>query len=142
MKRSHRLYFAGAAACLCLVLGAILGDRTGVLVLPEALGGLLVGGGAALGALLLVNGIMDFYYTRNDKARREQEITEKDERVQAIRGRAAYRVLQASSAIYLVVWAILLALDVSLPALLVVCGGYVAGFVVYVWALVKYEKEL
>ena len=60
----------------------------------------------------------------------------------AIRGLAAYRALQASTPIYLVVWAILLALEVSLPGLLVVCGGYVAGFGVYVWALVKYEREL
>ena len=142
MKASHRLYFAGAAACTCLVLAVVLGDRTGTLALPEALGGLLVGGGAALGALLLVNGVIGRYYACNDRARREQEITEKDERVKAIRGLAAYRALQASSPIYLVVWAILLALEVSLPALLVVCGGYVAGFGVYVWALVKYEKEL
>lgn len=142
MKTNHRLYFAGAVLCVCLVLAVILGDKTGVLVLPEALGSLLVGGGAALGALLLVNGAMGLYYARNDKARREQAITEKDERIQAIRGLAAYRALQASTPIYLVVWAILLALEVSLPALLVVCGGYVAGFGVYVWALVKYEKEL
>lgn len=142
MKRSHRLSFAGAAACLCLVLAIVVGDLTGGLVLPEALGGLLVGGGAALGALLLVNGIIDCYYACNARARREQEITEKDERVQAIRGLAAYRALQASSPIYLVVWIILLALDVGLPALLVVCGGYLAGFGVYLWALLKYEKEL
>ena len=142
MKRSHRLYFAGAAVCACLVLGVILGDRTQRLILPDALGGLLVGGGAALGALLLVNGAIGYYYACNAKARREQEITEKDERVQAIRGMAAYRTLQASSPIYLVVWVILLGLDVSLPALLVVCGGYLAGFGVYLWALLKYEKEL
>ena len=145
MKRTYRRYrgcFAGAAACLAVVLAVVAADRTGALVLPEALGGLLVGGGSALGALLLVNGVMGAYYAHNAKARREQAITEGDERVRHIRGLAAYQALKCSAPVYLAVWVLLLAMDVPTAALLVVCGGYLAWNGVYVAYLVKYQKEL
>ena len=82
------------------------------------------------------------HYRRNEKARRAAEREEKDERNRQIRGIAAYRALLAATPIFLVQWVILLAMDVSIAVMVVVMLAYLAHFVIYMYQLVRLQKEL
>lgn len=138
MKNKLWLYSALSVFFLLLVVaGRLLGAH-----LPDRWGGLLAGGGMGLGVFFLTNALMEGYYTKNKKARRMMEVEDKDERTQSIRGMAAYRSLVASTPVFLCVWLVLLFLDVPLAATLTVCAGYMANFGIYMYHLVKLQKEM
>lgn len=142
MKNKGSAFGLGAALLLGLAAAVVVLDKTGLLILPDQVGGIVVGLGAAFGMLCLTNALSVRYYRRNEKARREAEIEEKDERTQTIRGLASYRTLRCSNVVYLLTWVALIMLDVPLPALLVVCLGYLANFGVYLYHLVKLQAKL
>ena len=133
-------WIGAAVSWLALILAAVQ-DSLG-LELPRFLGGLLAGGGGALGGLLTVKALFARHYRRNEKARRAAEREEKDERNRQNRGIAAYRALLAATPIFLVQWVILLVMDVPMAALVVVMLAYLALFGVYLCQLVRLQKEL
>ena len=145
MKNRERnkeiLYWVGAGVSWLAVLLVLLRDNFG-LELPRLAGGLLAGGGGALGGLLTVKALFAHYYRRNEKARRTAEREEKDERNQMLRGIAAYRCLLATAPIFILRWVILLVMDVSMAVLLVVMAAYLAHFVIYMYQLVRLQREL
>ena len=145
MKKRERskeiLYWIGAGVSWLAVLLVLVGDNLG-LELPRLAGGLLAGTGGALGGLLTVKALFARYYRRNEKARRTAEREEKDERNQMLRGIAAYRSLLAATPIFIIQWVILLALDVSMAVMVVVMLAYLAHFVIYMYQLVRLQKEL
>ena len=145
MKNRERnrevLYWVGAGLSWLAVLLALVGDSLG-LELPRLAGGLLAGGGGALGGLLTVKALFARHYRRNEKARRAAEREEKDERNQMLRGIAAHRVMLATTPIFIIQWVILLALDVSIAVMVVVMLAYLAHFVIYMYQLVRLQKEL
>ena len=145
MKNRERskeiLYWIGAGVSWLVLLLLLVGDNFG-LELPRLAGGLLSGAGGALGGLLTVKALFARYYRRNEKARRTAEREEKDERNQMLRGIAAYRVMLATTPIFIIQWVILLVLDVSMAVLLVVMAAYLAHFVIYMYQLVRLQKEL
>lgn len=110
--------------------------------LPDRWGGLLAGGGIGLGVFFLTNALMEGYYAKNKKARRMMEVEDRDERTQSIRGMAAYRSLIASTPVFLCVWLVLLFVDAPLSATLAVCGGHLVNFGIYMYHLVKLQKEM
>ncbi len=142
MKNKALRFGAAAAVLLGLAAVVVLLDKTGLLTLPDNVGGMIVGLGTGFGVFCLSNALFARYYDHNEKARRAAEIEDKDERTQAIRGQASYRALLADTPIFLAVWAALLILDVSLWALLLVCAGYLAHFGVYFYHLCKLQREL
>ena len=95
-----------------------------------------------MGGLLTVKALFARYYRRNEKARRTAEREEKDERNQMLRGIAAYRVMLATTPIFIIQWVILLALDVSMAVMVVVMLAYLAHFVIYMYQLVKLQREI
>ncbi len=144
MKRERNkeiLYWIGAGVSWLAVLLVLVGENLG-LELPRLAGGLLAGGGGALGGLLTVKALFARYYRRNEKARRTAEREEKDERNQMLRGIAAYRVMLATTPIFIIQWVILLALDVSMAVMVVVMLAYLAHFVIYMYQLVKLQREI
>lgn len=138
MKNKLRLYTVLTVLCFLLVAGGRLLDER----LPDRWGGLLAGGGMGLGVFFLTNALMEGYYAKNKKARREMEVEDKDERTRSIRGMAAYRSLVASTPVFLCVWLVLLFLNVPLAATLMVCAGYAVNFGIYMYHLVKLQKEM
>ena len=145
MKNRERskeiLYWIGAGVSWLVLLLLLVGDNLG-LELPRLAGGLLAGAGGALGGLLTVKALFVRYYRRNEKARRAAEREEKDERNQMLRGIAAHRCLLATTPIFIIQWVILLALDVSIAVMVVVMLAYLAHFVIYMYQLVRLQKEL
>ena len=145
MKNRERnrevLYWVGAGLSWLAVLLVLAGDSLG-LELPRLAGGLLAGGGGALGGLLTVKALFARHYRRNEKARRTAEREEKDERNQMIRGIAAYRCLLATTPIFIIQWVILLVMDVPMAVMVVVMLAYLAHFVIYMYQLVRLQKEL
>ena len=59
-----------------------------------------------------------------------------------LRGIAAHRCLLATTPIFIIQWVILLALDVSIAVMVVVMLAYLAHFVIYMYQLVRLQKEL
>ena len=145
MKNRERnrevLYWVGAGLSWLSVLLALVGDSLG-LELPRLAGGLLAGGGGALGGLLTVKALFARHYRRNEKARRAAEREEKDERNQMLLGIAAYRSLLAATPIFIVQWVILLVMDAPMAVLVVVMLAYLAHFVIYMYQLVRLQREL
>ena len=145
MKNRERnkeiLYWIGAAVSWLAVLLVLVGDNLGV-KLPPLAGGLLSGAGGALGGLLTVKALFARHYRRNEKARRTAEREEKDERNQMIRGIAAHRVMLATTPIFIIQWVILLVMDVPMAVMVVVMLAYLAHFVIYMYQLVRLQKEL
>ena len=145
MKNRERnrevLYWVGAGLSWLSVLLALVGDSLG-LELPRLAGGLLAGGGGALGGLLTVKALFARHYRRNEKARRAAEREEKDERNQMLRDIAAYRSLLAATPIFIVQWVILLVMDAPMAVLVVVMLAYLAHFVIYMYQLVRLQREL
>ena len=145
MKKRERskeiLYWIGAGVSWLAVLLVLVGDSLG-LELPRLAGGLLAGGGGALGGLLTVKALFARHYRRNEKARRAAEREEKDERNQMLRGIAAYRSLLAATPIFIAEWVILLAMDAPMAVLVVVMLAYLAHFVIYMYQLVRLQREL
>ena len=145
MKKRERskeiLYWIGAGVSWLAVFLVLVGDNLG-LELPRLAGGLLAGGGGALCGLLTVKALLARHYRRNEKARRAAEREEKDERNQMLRGIAAHRVMLATTPIFIIQWVILLALDVSIAVMVVVMLAYLAHFVIYMYQLVRLQKEL
>ena len=135
------LYWVGAGLSWLAVLLVLAGDSLG-LELPRLVGGLLAGGGGALGGLLTVKALFARHYRRNEKARRAAEREEKDERNQMLRGIAAYRSLLAATPIFIVQWVILLVMDAPMAVLVVVMLAYLAHFVIYMYQLVRLQREL
>ena len=135
MKNRERnrevLYWIGAGLSWLAVLLVLLGDNFG-LELPRLAGGLLAGGGGALCGLLTVKALFARHYRRNEKA----------ERNQMLRGIAAYRSLLAATPIFIAEWVILLAMDAPMAVLVVVMLAYLAHFVIYMYQLVRLQKEL
>lgn len=141
MKNKLWLYTVLTVLFLLLAAGAYALDKF-VAPLPDRWGGLLVGGGVGLGVFFLSKALTERYYVKNEKARRMMEVEDRDERTQSIRGMAAYRSLVAGTPVFLCVWLVLLFLDVPLAALLTVCAGYLVNFSVYLYHLVKLQKEM
>ena len=145
MKNRERnrevLYWVGAGLSWLSVLLALVGDSLG-LELPRLAGGLLAGGGGALGGLLTVKALFARHYRRNEKARRAAEREKKDECNQMLRGIAAYRSLLAATPIFIVQWVILLVMDAPMAVLVVVMLAYLAHFVIYMYQLVRLQREL
>ena len=141
MKHKLRFYTALTALFLMLAVAAYLLDRFAA-PLPNQWSGLLIGGGVGLGVFFLSKVLMERYYVKHEKARREMEVEDRDEHTQSIRGMAAYRSMTAGTPIFLCVWLVLLFLDVPLAATLTVCAGYLANFGVYLYHLVKLQKEM
>ena len=135
------LYWIGAGVSWLAVFLVLVGDNLG-LELPRLAGGLLAGAGGALGGLLTVKALLARHYRRNEKARRAAEREEKDERNQMLRGIAAYRSLLAATPIFIAEWVILLAMDAPMAVLVVVMLAYLAHFVIYLYQLVRLQKEL
>ena len=75
-------------------------------------------------------------------SRRAAEREEKDERNQMLRGIAAYRSLLAATPIFIAEWVILLVMDAPMAVLVVVMLAYLAHFVIYMYQLVRLQKEL
>ena len=145
MKKRERskeiLYWIGAGVSWLAVFLVLVGDNLG-LELPRLAGGLLAGAGGALGGLLTVKALLARHYRRNEKARRAAEREEKDERNQMLRGIAAYRSLLAATPIFIAEWVILLAMDAPMAVLVVVMLAYLAHFVIYMYQLVRLQREL
>ena len=145
MKKRERskeiLYWIGAGVSWLAVFLVLVGDNLG-LELPRLAGGLLAGAGGALGGLLTVKALLARHYRRNEKARRAAEREEKDERNQMLRGIAAYRTLLAATPIFIAEWVILLAMDAPMAVLVVVMLAYLAHFVIYMYQLVRLQREL
>lgn len=145
MKNRERskeiLYWIGAGVSWLAVFLVLVGDNLG-LELPRLAGGLLAGAGGALGGLLTVKALLARHYRRNEKARRAAEREEKDERNQMLRGIAAYRSLLAATPIFIAEWVILLAMDAPMAVLVVVMLAYLAHFVIYMYQLVRLQREL
>ena len=59
-----------------------------------------------------------------------------------LRGIAAYRSLLAATPIFIAEWVILLAMDAPMAVLVVVMLAYLAHFVIYLYQLVRLQKEL
>ena len=59
-----------------------------------------------------------------------------------LRGIAAHRVMLATTPIFIIQWVILLAMDVSIAVMVVVMLAYLAHFVIYMYQLVRLQKEL
>lgn len=140
MKNKLWLYATLSTLFLLLAAGAIVLDSFAPL--PDPWDGLLMGGGVGLGVFFLSQALMEGYYVKNKKARRMMEVEDRDERTQSIRGMAAYRSLIASTPVFLCVWLVLLFLDVPLAATLTVCAGYLVNFGIYLYHLVKLQKEM
>lgn len=145
MKNRERnrevLYWVGAGLSWLAVLLVLAGDSLG-LELPRLAGGLLAGGGGALGGLLTVKALFARHYRRNEKARRAAEREEKDERNQMLRGIAAHRSLLAATPIFIAEWVVLLVMDAPMAVLVVVMLAYLAHFVIYMYQLVRLQREL
>ena len=137
-----RVYALLSALCWLAAVAVIVLDKWEVLVLPKTLGGLLAGGGAGLGSLLAVNAVIARYYSKHEKAQKDFEVGERDERNQAIRGKAAYRALVSATPIFITEWVILLVMDLPPAVLMLVCAGYLAHFGVYLYHVVKLQKEM
>ena len=139
MKNRERskelLYWIGAGVSWLVLLLLLIADKLG-LELPRVVGGLLAGAGGALGGLLTVKALFARYYRRNEKARRAAEREEKDERNQMLRG------MLATTPIFIIQWVILLAMDVSIAVMVVVMLAYLAHFVIYLYQLVRLQREL
>ena len=134
MKNRERnkeiLYWIGAAVSWLAVLLVLVGDNLGVKLPPLA------------GGLLTVKALFARHYRRNEKARRAAEREEKDERNQLIRGIAAYRCLLATTPIFIIQWVILLVMDVPMAVMVVVMLAYLAHFMIYMYQLVRLQREL
>ena len=122
-------WIGAAVSWLALILAAVQ-DSLG-LELPRFLGGLLT-----------VKALFARHYRRNEKARRAAEREEKDERNQMLRGIAAYRSLLAATPIFIVQWVILLVMGAPMAVLVVVMLAYLAHFVIYMYQLVRLQREL
>lgn len=142
MKNKFWLLLVLAVTGWLLVIAFIVLDKTALLVLPDFATGLMAGGGAALGSLCLVNALFLRYYQKNEKARRAAEVEERDERNRMLRGMAAYKATLASTPIFLVEWVVLLIMDPPTPVLLLVCAAYLIHFGVYMYHVVKLQKEM
>lgn len=140
-KHKELIYWIGAGLSWLAVLLVLAGENLG-LELPRLVGGLLAGGGGALGGLLTVKALFARYYRRNEKARRTAEREEKDERNQMLRGMAAYRCLLATTPVFIIQWVILLMMDVSMAVMAVVMLAYLAHFVIYMYQLVRLQREI
>lgn len=142
MKRSKAvLWGVLTAAFFLLALSAALLERAGV-SLTDQLGGALTGIGTGGWAFCLTHFLTELYFRFRPKARRAQEIGEKDERNRAIRGEAAYRALLNSSAVFLAEWLVLLVLDVPAWIYLLVAAAYLANFGCYLYHVLKLQNRM
>ena len=81
-------------------------------------------------------------FYQGDRSPNAAEREEKDERNQMLRGIAAHRVMLATTPIFIIQWVILLAMDVSIAVMVVVMLAYLAHFLIYMYQLVRLQKEL